>query len=158
MNSADKRLNEMNRLSDMGHFPALVNAGATLNILLTIGITWWLQPRHPQAYAPMLWIALVLILNLTPVVLLRLTITRATTYPRLREMNFVRDQHKFSDWVYVAASANMAFWVLGSWAMSSISHRPARLAALELIAFVATFSPVLLRTARRSSTGERLFN
>jgi hypothetical protein len=158
MNSTDKRLNEMNRLGDMGHFPALVNAGATLNILLTISITWWLQPRHPQTYAPMLWIALVLILNLAPVVLLRLTITKATTYPRLGEMNFVRDQHKFSDWVYLAASANMAFWVLGTWAMSSISHQPARLAAVEVIAFVATFSPVLLRTARRGSTGARRFS
>ena len=155
MNSADKRLNEMDRLADMGHFPALVNAGATLNILLTICITWWLQPRYPQIYAPMVWIALVLFLNLLPVVLLRLSITPATTYPKLAEMDFVRDQHKFSDWVYLAASANMTFWVLAAWAIFSVSHTTGRFVAVLIVAFVATFSPVLLRTARRGSTGAR---
>lgn len=155
MNSADKRLNEMNRLADMGHFPAVVNAGATLNILLTITITWWLQPRYPQTYAPMAWIALVLFLNLLPVVLLRLSLMPSTAYPKLAEMDFVRDQHKFSDWVYLAASANMTFWVLASWAIFSVSHTMGRLAAMLIVAFVATFSPVLLRTARRGSTGAR---
>ena len=33
--SPDKPLDQMNRLADMAHFPALVNAGATANILLT---------------------------------------------------------------------------------------------------------------------------
>ena len=70
----------------------------------------------------MLWVALVLFLNLLPVVLLRFTLSPATVYPTLRTMDFVRDQHKFSDWVYVAASANMAFWVLGSWALFSVLH------------------------------------
>ncbi|AFL90376.1 hypothetical protein Terro_4171 [Terriglobus roseus DSM 18391] len=149
MNSTDKRLNEMNRLSDMGHFPAIVNAGATLNILLTITITWWLQPRHPQTYAPMVWISLVLFFNLLPVVMLRMSITPSTTYPRLSEMDFIRDQHKFSDWVYLAASANMTFWVLAAWAVFSVSHTAPRLIAMLVVAFVATFSPVLLRTARR---------
>ena len=155
MNAADKRLNEMNRLGDMGHFPAVVNAGATANVLLTICATWWLQPRFPQTYAPMVWIALVLCLNLLPVVLLRLAMTRSTTYPKLSEMDFVRDQHKFSDWVYLAASANMAFWVLASWAIFSVSRTPSRLAAMLVVAFVATFSPVLLRTARRGGTVTR---
>lgn len=154
MHAAEKKLNEMNRLADMGHFPAMVNAGATANILLTITATWWLQPRFPQVYAPMLWIAAVLCLNLLPVVLLRLGITRATHYPALGEMDFVRDQHKFSDWVYLAASANMAFWVLGSWAVFSVSHTAGTLGVVLAVAFVATFSPVLLRGfSGGSSTG-----
>ena len=149
MHAAQKKLNEMNRLTDMGHFPAIVNAGATANILLTIAATWWLQPHFSQTsaqtYAPVLWIAAILCLNLLPVVLLRLSITPATHYPALSEMDFVRDQHKFSDWVYLAASANMAFWVLGSWAVFSVSHTAGTLVTVLAIAFVATFSPVLLR-------------
>jgi hypothetical protein len=71
-----------------------------------------------------------------------------TEYPALAEMDFVRDQHKFSDWVYVAASANMAFWVLGSWAVFSFAHTVAALVGVMVVAFLATFSPVLLRVRR----------
>jgi hypothetical protein len=149
MHSSEKKLNEMNRLADMGHFPALVNAGATLNVLLTITVTWLIEPHFfgsaAMGHAPVVWVALVLLLNLLPVVLLRLTITPQTAYPTLAEMDFVRDQHKFSDWVYVAASANMAFWVLMSWAVFSVAHTPVALGAVLVVAFLATFSPVLLR-------------
>ena len=145
MPSAEKRLNEMNRLADMGHFPAAVNAGATANVLLTLCATWWMAVRFPQPWALVLWVTAVLTLNLLPVVLLRLGLTESTPYPRLREMDFVHDQHKFSDWVYVAASANMAFWVLTGWAV--FAWYPARraLAAMLIPAFLLTFSPVLLR-------------
>jgi hypothetical protein len=152
MHAADKKLNEMNRLSDMGHFPPLVNAGATLNILLTLALTWYLVPRHPEPYAPILWIALVLTVNLLPVALLRLTITPATTYRRLADMDFVHDQHKFSDWVYVAASANMAFWVLSAWALFSIRPTRSTLLATLAIAAIVTFSPVLLRRSASSAS------
>src|ERR1700710_2185052 len=145
MNAWDKRLNEMNRLTDMGHFPAIVNAGATLNVLLTVSVTWWIVPRYPQPFAPVLWVALVLLLNLLPVVLLRLTLRPDTVYRTLGTMDFVHDQHKFSDWVYVAASANMAFWVLGSWAIFSVFHTIPVLAVVLAVALLATFSPVLLR-------------
>ena len=50
--AGDKRLNRMDRLSDMGHFPAVVNAGATANILMTVVVTWLLVPRFPQPWAP----------------------------------------------------------------------------------------------------------
>jgi hypothetical protein len=60
-------------------------------------------------------------------------------------MDFVRDQHKFSDWVYVAASANMAFWVLVSWGVFWWAHTPLVLAGMLVVALVATFSPVLVR-------------
>jgi hypothetical protein len=145
MHSSAKKLNEMNRLVDMGHFPVVVNAGATLNVLMTVTVTWFLQPHYSEAWAPVVWVAVVLALNLLPVILLRLTITPQTEYPTLAAMDFVRDQHKFSDWVYVAASANMAFWVLMSWAMFSVVHTPEVLAVVLVVAALATFSPVLLR-------------
>lgn len=141
-------MNEMDRLGDMGHFPAVVNAGATLNVLVTVAVTWWVQPRYGQAWAPVVWVALVLAVNLLPVVVLRLGMDETTEFPALAEMDFVRDQHKFSDWVYVAASANMAFWVLGSWAVFSVWHAAGVLAGVLAVAFVATFSPVLVRGLR----------
>jgi hypothetical protein len=150
MNASTKKLNEMDRLADMGHFPAIVNAGATLNVVVTITLTWFVIERYTQPFAPVVWVALVLACNLLPVLLLRATIGPATRYPSLAEMNFVHDQHKFSDWVYVAASANMAFWVLAAWAVFAIVHTMSALAAVDLIAFLATFSPVLLRLARRA--------
>jgi hypothetical protein len=145
MNSSAKKLNEMNRLADMGHFPAPVNAGATVNVLATVTLTWLIVPHFPQPFAPVVWVALVLAVNLLPVLLLRMSMGAATQFPTLAEMDFVRDQHKFSDWVYVAASANMAFWVLVSWALFSWAHTGTMLAGMLVLAFAATFSPVLLR-------------
>ena len=147
MESSEKRLNEMDRLGDMGHFPVLVNAGATVNVMATMAATWWVEPRWPALAG--VWVGLVLVVNLLPVVLLRLTLRPQTVYPRLREMNFVRDQHKFSDWVYLAASADMAFWVLLAWTGSALMRTPGVLAGLEVVAGVATFSPVLVRGLRR---------
>lgn len=144
MHASEKRLNEMNRLTDMLHFPAAVNAGATLNVMVTVLLTWWLAPKFWGAAAG-IWLAVVLALNLAPVVLLRLSLTPATEYPTLARMNFVHDQHKFSDWVYVAASANMAFWVLLAWTVAWLYPTVGVLLALELVAFLATSSPVLLR-------------
>ncbi len=145
MHAGAKKLNEMNRLGDMGHFPAIVNAGATVNVLVTIAVTWRIQPHFTEGWAPVVWVALVLAVNLAPVLLLRLRMGPETEFPTLAEMDFVRDQHKFSDWVYVAASANMAFWVLGSWAVFSVWHTPVVLVSVLVVALVATFSPVWLR-------------
>ena len=143
MHAADKRLNEMNRLTDMLHFPALVNAGATFNVLVTVLATWWVEPRFPTLAGA--WVALVLVLNLLPVALLRLSLTPRTTYPPLGQMDFFRDQHKFSDWVYVAASADMAFWILLAWTVSALHRTRPALLLVEAVAFLVTFSPVLLR-------------
>ncbi len=151
VNAGSKKLNEMNRLGDMGHFPAPVNAGATLNVVLTLVATWWIQPRLPASWGPVAWVALILALNLLPVAVLRLALSPASSYPTLSGMNFWHDQHKFSDWVYVAASANMAFWVLLGWAVFAVAHTVAALAAMLITAFLATFSPVLLRVATRRS-------
>ena len=145
LQASNKRLNEMDRLGDMLHFPAAVNAGATVNVLLTVAATWYVEPRFPLPAGA--WVALVLLLNLLPVVVLRLSVGPATTYPTVAGMNFFRDQHKFSDWVYVAASANMAFWVLLAWTVSALHRSGVALLLLEVLGFLATFSPVLLRSA-----------
>lgn len=145
---ADKRLNEMDRLTDMGHFPPAVNAGATANILFTLLVTWWMVPHLPQRSSPFFFVGLVLCLNLLPVILLRRTIRRTTPFPTLQSMNFFRDQHKFSPWVYAAASANMAFWILFGWAAFSLRYKPSTLVAVLAIAFLCTFSPILLRRGR----------
>ncbi len=147
MHATQKRLNEMNRLEDMLHFPALVNAGATVNVLGTVLATWWVSARWPMMAGA--WVALVLAANLLPVALLRMTMNEATEYPRLGEMNFFRDQHKFSDWVYVAASADMAFWVLLTWTVGALYRTNGALAAVEVTAALVTFSPVLLRGVLR---------
>ncbi|MBE7159338.1 MAG: hypothetical protein INR62_13065 [Rhodospirillales bacterium] len=149
MNAGEKPLNAMNRLADMGHFPVAVNAGATVNVLAMIALTWYVQPSLPQPWAPVAWVALILVCNLLPVALLRLTLTESTTYPTLQTMNFWRDQHKFSDWVYVAASANMGFWILAAWAVFSARHTAGTLGVSLLVGFLATFSPVLLRRNSR---------
>ena len=133
----------MNRLGDMLHFPAVVNAGATINVLLTICLTWWVAPRYPALAG--VWVGLVLAVNLLPVILLRFTMRADTVYPRLAEMDFFRDQHKFSDWVYVAASADMAFWVLLAWTAALLERTQIMLALLLMVAAAATFSPVILR-------------
>ena len=143
MDASQKHLNEMNRLGDMLHFPATVNAGATLNVLVTMLATWWVEPRWPALGG--LWLAAVLAANLLPVFALRLTMGPETNYPRIGEMNFFRDQHKFSDWVYLAASADMAFWVLLTWTASALMRTGGLLAGLLSLAAVATFSPVLFR-------------
>ncbi len=148
MDPADKRVDQMNRMWDMGHFPVAVNAGATANVLLTLCIAWLIVPHLPQMSSPFLFVGLVLCLNLLPVVVLRRTIRRSTPFPTLREMNFFRDQHKFSPWVYVAASANMAFWILFGWACFSYRYQRSTLVAVLLTAFVCTFAPVLLRLGR----------
>jgi len=152
MHPEAKKLNEMNRLSDLGHFPALVNLGASVNIVFTLAITWWIQPRYAEMFAPLLWVALVLSLNLLPVILLRLTLTTDTVYRPLGKMDFVRDQHKFSDWVYLAASANMAFWILAGWSVFSIKHTGTTLGAMLLVAFLATLLPVIVRPFRLLAT------
>lgn len=149
MRSEEKRLDGMNRLGDMLHFPPAVNAGATLNVMATIAVTWWIEPRYAQPYAVLVWIALVLALNLLPVLLLRRNMRDDEPTRTLGTMDFLRDQHRFSDWVYLAASANMAFWILLSWVVFAVRHDVLLLSAIELLALVATFSPVLLRPMLR---------
>ncbi len=146
-----KPLDRMDRLADMLQFPAAVNAGATANVLLTLAVTYALQPRLegmplPAAAVPLLWTAFVLLLNVTPVVLLRLAgWQREAPMPAVPRMSFFRDQHRFSDWVYLAASANMAFWILAAWPVFAVRHTLPILGLVLFVAGAVTFSPVLLR-------------
>ncbi len=141
---AEKRLDEMDRLADMREFPALVRVGAAVNVAVTVAATWWVAVRFTGPLVLLAWVVLVLVLNLMPVFLLRLTMNASTPMPTLQSMDFVRDQHKFSDWVYVAASANMAFWVVVSWSVSRAGHAGWALAAVMAVGALHTFWPVVL--------------
>jgi hypothetical protein len=146
-----KRLNEMNRLGDLGRFPLPVLAGAAFNVLLTIGVVWHYEPiTQPYFLAMEKWIAGVLALNLVPVLLLRLfTLNDKTEYPIIERMNFFRDQHKFSNWVYLAASANMALWVNVVWNTSWTWHTHTNIATVMFAALVTTTAPAWLRIFHR---------
>lgn len=157
--SADKPLDRMDRLGDMGHFPVLVNAGATANILFTILVVFLLErwlPGSPLAATlpvmllttPLLVVVFFLLLNLAPVVLLRLRDKGTRPVPTLARMDFVQDQHRFSSWVYLAASANMAFWILTAWSVFLFFDTVTALLLTLGAAFLLTFSPVLLRRGR----------
>ncbi len=140
--AAEKRLDEMDRLGDMTHFPAVVRAGAALNVAVTVAVTWWVALRFVGPLVLPAWLGLVLLLNLLPVAVLRLTMDASTPMPTLRSMDFVRDQHKFSDWVYLAASANMSFWVIVSWSVSRAWHVGWVLGLVMLAGAAHTFWPV----------------
>ena len=145
--SPTKPLSTMNSLRDMGRFPIAVHAGATLNVLVTVGVTLLILKRFAEyPLALPCWIALVLLLNLMPVVVLRAIGWRAgAPMPAVEEMNFFGDQHRFADWVYLAASADMAFWIALSWCAYTLLPLPPTLPAMLLLAFAFTFAPVWLR-------------
>ena len=145
-----KPLDQMNRLRDMGRFPVLVHAGATANVLVTVTITLFVFERtiaHPLALPG--WIAVVLVLNLMPVLGLRAVCWRARApVPAMEEMNFFGDQHRFPDWVYLAASANMAFWITLAWCAYTLLPAARAVPAVLALALVCTFAPVWLRLLR----------
>ncbi len=145
-----KRLDQMNRLADMGRFPAVVHAGATLNVVLTIALTLAVFAHYGALpWALPCWTALVLALNVMPVVLLRASGWRMSfPYPAIEEMSFGGDQHRFPDWVYLAASADMAFWIALAWCAYSVFPAKPALLGMQMLAAVCTFAPVWLRLFR----------
>lgn len=146
-----KSLDQMNRLSDMGRFPALVHIGATVNVLVTIAITMVVFAHFGNLpWALPVWVAFVLILNLMPVAALRATGWRANVpYPPVEQMDFFGDQHRFPDWVYLAASADMAFWIALAWCADATLPPSVALLAVQGLALVCTFAPVWLRLLQR---------
>jgi hypothetical protein len=144
-----KRVNEMDDLRDMGEFPLPIYAGATGNVLLTIVLTFLLRGRRAGPLVLPLWAGGVLCANLLPVVLLRSRLDEGTGYPRIREMGFFADQHKFSNWVYAVASGNMLVWILLSWSLFSLRRERASLAGMLLVALVCTSFPAWVRLLSR---------
>jgi hypothetical protein len=140
-----KRLNEMDDLKDMGHFPLSVHAGATANVLLTILLTYLLRGRLEGPLVLPAWAGGVISANLIPVVLLRSRMDEHTRYPEIAEMGFFADQHKFASWVYAVASANMLVWIVLSWSLFSLRRDRRTLAAMLSVAFAFTFFPAWRR-------------
>jgi len=145
MAASGKRLDEMDDLWDMGHFPTKIYIGATANILQTIVLTYRLHRRYPGAPALLLWLLTIVPANVLPVILLRLRMDEHTVYPEIERMSFFGDQHKFATWVYAVASGNMMFWIVLAWAAFSYKRGPGTLAAVLALAFVCTFFPAWRR-------------
>jgi hypothetical protein len=144
-----KRLDEMDDLRDMGHFPLPIYAGATGNVLMTILLTYLLRGRRGGPLVLPAWAGGVISANLLPVVVLRSRMDENTYYPEIGEVGFVGDQHKFSNWVYAVASANMLVWIVLSWSLFSYRRDRVSLVGMLLLAFACTFSPAWLRLFRR---------
>ncbi|MDQ4063798.1 MAG: hypothetical protein M3122_07930 [Actinomycetota bacterium] len=145
----NKRLNEMDDLRDMGRFPVSVHAGATVNILLTIAMTYLVRGRYPRPLTLPLWAGSIISLNVLPVILLRSGMDENTHYPPIEEMGFFGDQHKFSSWVYAVASANMLVWIVLAWTLFSYRRDRKALAGMLCLAFVCTFFPAWARLFKR---------
>ncbi|HEX5850430.1 MAG TPA: hypothetical protein VFY59_14635 [Rubrobacter sp.] len=147
-----KRLNEMDDLKDMGHFPLSVHAGATANVLLTILLTYLLRGRQEGPLVLPVWAGGVISANVIPVIHLRSRMDEHTHYPEIAEMDFFADQHKFASWVYAVASANMLVWIVLSWSLFSLRRDRRTLAAMLVVAFAATFFPAWRRLFWRRET------
>jgi hypothetical protein len=154
---SDVRLNEMRSLFDLGQFPLTVCAGAVLNVVLTLGVTRLVVRSgfgvtFGDIVVPFtlpLWIALVLFVNLLPVVLLRLLLLKpGATFRPVREMSFVGDQHKFPLWVYALASLNMATWIAIAWTIFRHPDNPQVHLLLVAAAVLVTGFPAWIRWLR----------
>lgn len=139
----------MDDLRDMGRFPLPIYLGATGNILLTIVLTYLVSGRYPQPLALPVWAGSIISLNVLPVLLLRSRMDESTHYSLIGEMDFFTDQHKFSNWVYAVASANMLFWIVLAWSLFSYRRDGRTLAGILLLAFVCTFFPAWVRLFQR---------
>ncbi|CAN5557334.1 hypothetical protein BH24ACT21_BH24ACT21_18160 [soil metagenome] len=147
--SSSKRLNEMDDLRDMGRFPLPVYAGATGNVLLTILLTYLLRGHREGPLVLPVWAGGVICANVLPVILLRSRMDEDTHYPEIEEMGFFGDQHKFSNWVYAAASANMLIWIMLSWSLFSYRRNRKTLAGMLVLALACTSFPAWIRLLRR---------
>lgn len=145
---SSKRLNEMDDLRDMGRFPLPVYAGATGNVLFTILLTYLLRGRFERPLTLPVWAGVVICVNVLPVILLRSRMDESTHYPKIPEMGFFGDQHKFASWVYAVASANMLAWITLSWTL--FSHRRDRkaLSGMLILASFCTLFPAWIRLFR----------
>jgi len=142
----DKRLNEMNRLSDVTRLPVSAHIAAVVNVMLTVFATFYMHRWYWELPYLILWIALVMTVHLLPIAAIRVTsLGRDTYYPSVNEMRIFRDLHKLSDWVYVVASAHAAFWIVVSWVAFTYRNTTKMLVQLLSCAFLWTLLPVWLR-------------
>lgn len=149
ISSADKRLNEMDDLRDMGRFPISIYVGATGNILQTIMLTYLLHGRTQSKAALPLWAGAIIAANVTPVILLRRTLDEHSSYPPIAETDFFADQHKFASWVYAVASANMLTWIVFAWIIFDLRRSPRTLCGVLTVALLATSLPAWIRPFAR---------
>jgi hypothetical protein len=145
-----KRLHEMNALEDMGQFPLVIYAGATGNVLATLTATWFLHHYTGDLRVLWLWAVGIIVLNLSPVVVLRLVLKNTQDTPPMREMNFFRDQHRFASWVYAVASGNLFFWIVTAWCVFSFNSELPNLLRLLGTALVVTSFPAWIRLFRKN--------
>jgi hypothetical protein len=143
--SADKRLNEMDDLRDMGRFPTPIYVGATGNILQTILLTYLLHGRTQSRTALPLWAGAIIAANVGPVIALRQPLDEHSSYPPIGETDFFADQHKFASWVYAVASANMLIWITFAWIIFDLRRSPQTLCGVLTVALLATFLPAWIR-------------
>jgi hypothetical protein len=139
----------MDDLRDMGRFPLPIYAGATGNVLLTILLTYWLRGRREEPLLLPVWAGSVISVNVLPVILLRSRMDESTHYPKISEMRFFGDQHKFASWVYAVASANMLVWIVLSWTLFSYRRNRRTLDGMLALALLCTSFPAWLRLLRR---------
>ncbi len=142
---AEKRLNEMDNLRDMGRFPVPIYLGATGNILQTIVLTYFLHGRVRSRAALPLWAGAIIAANVAPVMVLRRGLDEHSNYPPIAETDFFADQHKFAGWVYAVASANMLAWIVFAWAIFDLRRSPRVLGGVLAVALLATFLPAWIR-------------
>ena len=138
-----KKLNEMTELQDMGRFPTSVYLGATGNILFTIYLTWHLHRWWGgEVFVLLPWALLMPTLNIIPVLLLRKQEKPGREFPEISQMNFFKDQHRFSSWVYVVAAGNMFFWIVCSWWIFGLDSGKPGLLVAQGLALIVTFVPL----------------
>jgi hypothetical protein len=133
----------------MGRFPLPVYAGAAGNVLLTILLTYLLRGRREGSLVLPAWAGGVISANVLPVILLRSRMDENTHYPEIEEMSFFGDQHKFSNWVYAVASANMLVWIALSWSLFSYRRNRKTLVGMLILALICTSFPAWVRLFRR---------
>ena len=130
----------MDKLGDMTRFPWTVHLGASLNIVFSIWLTHQVFFLTGGRFFFFLPFAVGLVAcNVLPVVILRARDEKQTGHSTIEGMNFFKDQHRFSSWVYGIASGNMLFWTVFAWWVFSINHSSAALVSAQLFSFCLTF-------------------
>jgi hypothetical protein len=139
-------INSMTALRHLGELPAFVHLGASLNIVVTIFLTWYVFQLFGGGVVGLIpWAVAMPLINIIPVVILRRVDRSDRPFPETSQMNFLRDQHRFSSWVYAVAAANMFFWIVFSWWCFSIYPFSITLNLVQVSAFAITYVPLWRR-------------